>query len=334
MQPADGEYREGGYRSEHGARQYRTYIPARRDGDPAERPLVVMLHGCTQDAADFARGTRANAAADRLGALLLYPEQSASAHPQLCWNWFDPAHQERDRGEAALLAAMTRQVAREAGADMNRIFVAGISAGGAMAQVLAATHPDLFRSLAVHSSPPYGSARDVAGALDVLEGGVADPAVLPDLVLAAMGRRARPVPTLVIHGHDDPFVGRVNGEQVLRQWAGVAARFSGARGPSGSAAVGATEAAPCPALPGLTSRVEEMVAAVAGARGVPGDAVPSAYTRCVYDGAPVPIEYWLVPGLGHAWAGGSPEGTYTDPGGPDATSLIFTFFLEAIARAP
>jgi poly(hydroxyalkanoate) depolymerase family esterase len=326
MHASSGEYREGEYRSEHGERRYRTYTPAPGDGDPVARPLVVMLHGCTQDADDFARGTRANAAAERAGALLLYPEQAPSAHPQSCWNWFDPAHQTRDRGEPALLAGMTRHVARELNADPERIFVAGISAGGSMAQILAATYPDLYRSLAVHSSPPFQSARDVATALAVLQHGVPDPARLPDLLLAAMADRTRPMPILVIHGYDDPIVRRVNGEHVLRQWGGLASRLGETTSPTEARADGDAPASGCPELPGLTVHREEATG--------PGGTTPAPFLRCVYGGEGVRLEYWLVPGLGHAWAGGSPAGTYTDPQGPDATSRIFEFFLEGVASAP
>ncbi len=338
MAPATGEFREGQFTNEHGTRRYRLYIPATTSH--AAPPLIVMLHGCTQDPADFAAGTRANDHAEAAGALVLYPEQPATAHPQKCWNWYDPAHQGRGAGEPAILAGMTRQVMAETGADPARVFVAGISAGGSMAEILAAGYPELYRALAVHSALAYRSAGDVPTALTILQSGVADEAALPARVLDAMGEAARPIPTLVLHGAEDPVVRVVNGQQVLRQWAQVALQLGShahdGGSPAGSPAdspaaapaetpVAAPAAAPadadCPIVPGLTatsSRVEADAPA----------------TRCVYHGAAVPLEYWVVHGSGHAWSGGSEAGTYTDPAGPDATARIFRFFLPPDEAGP
>jgi poly(hydroxyalkanoate) depolymerase family esterase len=272
-----GEHRVAEYRDEHGARRYRLYVPTARHARSGGPPLVVMLHGCTQDAEDFARGTRADSAAERAGALVLYPEQPASANPQRCWNWFDPAHQSRGAGEPAILAGLTRKVAREMEVDPDRVFVAGISAGGSMAQILVASYPDLFHGLAVHSAPAYRSARDVSTALQVLQHGAPDAAGLAAVAVTAMGPRAKPVPTLVIHGETDPVVRVANAEQVFVQWSGVAE-----------------------------------------ATGAPT----------------VPVQLWVIPGLGHAWAGGSAAGTWTDPTAPDATARIFEFFLGPVRAAP
>lgn len=308
MESAPGEFREGRYTDEHGTLRYRLYLP--NAGAGTARPLVVMLHGCTQDPVDFAVGTRANEHAEAAGAIVLYPEQPQSAHPQKCWSWFDPAHQARGAGEPALLAGTTRAVIEETGADPERIFTAGISAGGSMAQILTAAYPELYRALAVHSAPAYRSAGDVATALSILRQGVTDAASLPGRVLAAMGDRARPVPTLVVHGSVDPVVRVVNGEQVLRQWAEVARR-SGTATPQKA---GAPIPTGCPDVPGLsveTSTIEARKPAL----------------RCVYSGAAVALEYWAVEGMGHAWSGGSEAGTYTDPAGPDATERVFRFLL-------
>lgn len=331
--PAPGEFREGHYTDDHGSRRYRLYLPSAASsgapsghptGPPPEaRPLIVMLHGCTQDPEDFAAGTRANAHAEDAGALVLYPEQPVTANPQKCWNWFDPAHQSRGGGEPALLAGMTRHILDEARGDPERVYVAGISAGGSMAQILAAAYPDLYRGLAVHSAPASHVASDVPTALTILQQGAADPDALPARVLEAMGEEARPVPTLVIHGTEDPMVRVLNGEQVLRQWAGVALRAgpgaepAAAPDPAGypAADLAADPADGCPELPGLTVESSRVDAA-------------SPATRCVYRGAPVPLEYWSVEGMGHAWSGGSDRGTYTDPAGPDATERVFRFLLS------
>jgi poly(hydroxyalkanoate) depolymerase family esterase len=321
MSVTSGEFREGEYSDQHGTRRYRLYVPSGSQG--TGRPLVVMLHGCTQDPEDFAAGTRANERAEAAGLIVLYPEQPATANPQKCWSWFDPAHQGRGAGEPALLAGLTRQAVAETGADPDRVFIAGISAGGSMAQILAAAYPELFAGLAVHSAPAFGSARDVAAALAVLQQGAPDPETLPERVLAAMGERARPVPTIVLHGQADAVVRAMNGEQALRQWAGVAVAAarpeSGKAGSEQQAAGAEPAAAACPAVRGLAGECTR-VEAKAPAR------------RCVYRGGPVGLEYWLVEGMGHAWSGGSSDGSYTDSAGPDATEQVFRFFLEQPGR--
>lgn len=324
-----GELREGDWTGEHGSRRYRLYVPP---GETAGRPLMVLLHGCTQTPADFAAGTRANRWADSLGVLVLYPAQPAEANPQRCWNWFDPGNQVRGAGEPAILAGMVRSVLEETGADADRVFVAGISAGGVMAETLAAAYPELFGALAVHSAPAYRSASGVASGFAVLQQGVADSVDLAGRVLEAMGPAARPVPTLVIHGAADPGVRPVNGAQVLRQWAEVALRAGDpaeaalpAGDPADSDDAGVVEEIPgdgsdrgCPAVPGL--------------RVTAGVIEGETPVRCVYAGAPVAVELWVVQGLGHGWSGGSAEGSFTAPDAPDATARILEFFLAVEPR--
>ncbi len=211
---------------------------------------------------------------------------------------------------------MVRSVLEETAADPDRVYVAGISAGGAMAQTLVAAWPDLFGAVAVHSAPAYRSARDVPTAFAVLQQGAPDSVDLAGRVLETMGPAARPVPTLVIHGADDPAVRVVNGDQVLRQWAAVAVRAGdGAVDEAAGASAGASG---CPVAPGL----DVTAGLIAGETPV----------RCVYTGAPVALEYWRVRGLGHAWSGGSAEGTFADPDAPDATERILAFFLAADAQ--
>lgn len=177
---------------------------------PAEALLVVMLHGCTQTAEGFAAATAMNAVADRHGFVVLYPEQDRQANPQGCWNWFEPAHQARG-GEPASIAAVTRHVLATSPAplDPGRVAVAGLSAGGAMAAVLAATHPDVFAAVAVHSGLPYGSASSAADAFGAMSTGAGGAAV------------AHPLPLLVIHGTEDRTVAPANGERLLEQWGAV-----------------------------------------------------------------------------------------------------------------
>ncbi len=265
-----------------GTRDYKLWIPT---GGARGKLLIVMLHGCTQSADDFARGTRMNDEAERVGCSVLYPIQSGQANAQRCWQWFDAAHQSRGSGEPALLAGMVQHVASEHGMDQSRIYVAGLSAGGAMALVLSETHPDVFAAVAVHSGLPAGVANNVPSAMAAMAGRGTRPR-----------RRAhppaQPVPGLVIHGAADRTVVASNGDAVTQQ---LLDRYAAASG----------------------SLVESVV---------------ETPTHCIracrsVDGAPVD-EQWTLHAGGHAWSGGDPAGSYTEPNGPDASRGIVEFFLR------
>jgi poly(hydroxyalkanoate) depolymerase family esterase len=198
------------FSNEFGARRYDVYVPIAYE-DGRAMPMIVMLHGCTQDAADIARGTRLNAVADSLGLLVVYPEQPASAHPRTCWTWYDAAHQARGRGEPSLIAGITRAVMTRYRVDSTRVYIAGISAGGAMAASVAAAYPELYAAIGVHSGVPVGAATTVAQALDVMRTGPADAAMLPSVTSNA--------PAFIAHGGADAIVSPRNGELLARQWA-------------------------------------------------------------------------------------------------------------------
>lgn len=203
-----GQFLHGSYSSDAGTRRYRLYVPAKAASGP--RPLVVMLHGCKQDPEDFAAGTTMNLAAEDSGCLVLYPEQPASANHTQCWNWFDAAHQQRGRGEPALIAGMTQQVLREHDGDAGRVYVAGLSAGGAMAAVMAATYPELYAAAGIHSGLPAGAAHDLMSGLNAMKGA------------GKMKRHGaavnKPVRTIVFHGDRDAVVHPSNGQSVYRQF--------------------------------------------------------------------------------------------------------------------
>ena len=194
------------YHGPAGSLDYRLYIPA--DAERRDLALVIMLHGCTQSPEDFALGTRMNALAEEFGLIVAYPHQTRLANPQGCWNWFDRRHQNRSSGEPAKLAGLAQALAKEFDVRRERVFAAGLSAGGAMAEVLAATYPDVFEAVGIHSGLPYKSAADVPSAFAAMKGTPAlDPAPL-----AASGRHVRKI---IFHGMADSTVNPVNGEHIF-----------------------------------------------------------------------------------------------------------------------
>jgi poly(hydroxyalkanoate) depolymerase family esterase len=193
------------YRGVAGSLNYRLYVPA--DHQRRDLALVLMLHGCLQDPEDFALGTRMNDLAEEFGLIVAYPHQPRRANPSGCWNWFDRRHQNRGSGEPAKLAGLAQALAKEFDVRRERIFAAGLSAGGAMAEILAATYPDVFDAVGIHSGLPYQSAVDVPSAFAAMKGTAA-----ADRPLAASDRRCRKI---IFHGLADGTVNPVNGERIL-----------------------------------------------------------------------------------------------------------------------
>jgi len=278
--PDGARYEERAFSSAAGSRVYKIYVPSGYSGQTL--PLVVMLHGCTQSPDDFASGTRMNELAEEHTFLVAYPGQPQSANMQKCWNWFNAADQQRDSGEPSLIAGIARSIIREFSADPRRVYAAGLSAGGAAAATMAATYPDLFAAIGVHSGLPYGAAKDMPSAFAAMNGGGTAP---------PRGSREL-VPTIVFHGDADRTVNAANGDRIIAE--------AGLGGASGKVVTHGES-------PGGT-----------------------AYTRIVQSdrsGREL-LEHWVLHGAGHAWSGGSTNGTYTDPNGPDASREMFRFFMS------
>ncbi len=271
------------------ALHYRLFIPG---GERGPMPMVVMLHGCGQDAADFAAGTGMNALADEQGCLVLYPEQSCSAHWNKCWNWYDRTHHRRGEGEPALIAGLTHRIMAEHAVDPGRVAVAGLSAGGAMAVILGRTYPDLFSAVGCHSGLAHGSASSDADALLAMRTGAAPS---PPAAPCAHGA----VPVIVFHGDADATVHRTDSGSVIRQF--------------------------------LDSHTQHRRAADAGVAVVAetGRSGGRAFTRHVHRERTggIVAEEWTVHGAGHAWSGGDARGSYTDACGPNASQEMLRFLI-------
>ena len=289
-----GTFVEHAFSNGAGARRYKLYVPAGYDAQAeAGYPLLLMLHGCTQSPDDFAAGTRMNALADQHGFLVAYPAQSANANGSKCWNWFRPGDQGRAAGEPALLAGLTRELIQQHAVDPQRVYVAGLSAGAAMAVILGATYPDLYAAVGAHSGLPYRAARDMPSAFAAMGGSPALPEA-GTAVNAQARRAAAAVPLIVFHGDADSTVAPANGQALVKQ-----------------AMAAASEALPA-------SHAERVA-------GNGRSTTRSVYTTAL--GEPL-VEYWQIHGAGHAWSGGSTTGSYTDPQGPDASAEMVRFFLQ------
>lgn len=264
----EGAMRAGTLSTDAGDIEYSLFLPAALP--PAgQRALLVMVHGCTQDAADFARGTRVNEDAARAGFVVLWPQQRPENHVKKCWNWYVPEHMHRGSGELARLHALVSATIAGQGIDPTRVFMAGISAGGAMAVNYATAYPRDLRAIAVHSSPAALVASDMMAALAVMQVGPAEsPDALARRARDAMGADAHAMPLLAMHGAADAVVSPKNLDALAAQWRGWHALI----------------------------------------------------------GEPARVETHVIAALGHAWSGGSAEGTFTNPATASATDMMLTFF--------
>lgn len=317
-EPVPGRYETGSKFSIHGwvstaptvwpAREYLVYVPKGRSRWK-RAPLLVLCHGCKQTPEDIARGTRAEALADRMGCVVLLPRQKDAANPWRCWNWFEQrtAHGE---GEAAIVAAQIRRVRRAYRIDRKRVFAAGMSAGGALVAILGVRYPHLVTAVAVHSGIAAGAARSGMTALSVMKDG-------PDQDVERFAEEARAqaapldlrVPLLAIHGARDGIVAPVNAVALVRQYLRL----------NGHAAItGETRGTGTPPAPD-----REQTSPLADGR--------TEVVRDWYRDGRLVVRHVDVSDLGHAWSGGDPALEYNDAAAPDATALLAGFFADALS---
>jgi len=296
----DGEFVTGSYTNSSGRRDYKLYIPSGPHTQPL--PLIVMLHGCKQNPDDFAAGTRMNQLAERERFFVLYPAQTKSANGMGCWNWFRGRNQQRDLGEPSIIAGMTHEIIASYPIDARHVHVAGLSAGGAMAAIMASTYPELYAAVGVHSGLPHGAAHDVMSAFAAMRDGPS--AARARAADAGEQGEQRALPTIVFHGDQDATVHPGNGDHVIALATAA---------PADTDIIGAVAA-------DASFTVER--GQMAGGH---------AYSRTIYrdaHGRSTGVEHWVVHGAGHAWSGGSAKGSYTDPKGPDASREMLRFFRE------
>ncbi len=274
----EGPFTEHSFSNAAGQRNYKLYVPKHLPAGAV--PLIVMLHGCTQSPDDFAAGTQMNALAEEFGFLVAYPGQPKSANASKCWNWFNVSEQQRGTGEPSIIAGLTEAIMHQHSVDPGKVFIAGLSAGGAAAAIMAETYPDLYCAVGIHSGLACGAAKDMVSAFAAMKQGPGAP--------ASPNHKTKRFPTIVFHGDSDATVHPCNVDWIVG-----------------------------------TSPVETILERN-------GRSAAGVEYSCAihYDEAGKPvIENWSVRGGGHAWFGGSPAGSYTDPSGPDASREMVRFFL-------
>ncbi len=299
-------FQEYNYNSPSGSRPYFVYTPTRYQVGQTV-PLLIMLHGCTQTAVDFATGTQMNLLAEEHNIIIAYPQQTRNNNSLSCWNWFDPANQSRAHGEPAIITGIVQEILQNTSQwtiDIGRVYAAGISAGAALSVILGVTYPDIFAAIGVHSGLEYQAATSQSGALVSARRGGPDPVRQGQVAYEAMGNVARVVPTIVFHGANDSVNNIINGDQVVQQWIETDMLAS-------HNTYEASFNAPTTTTTGTA----------------PGGLSYTTYSWQDSSGSAIQ-EYWKINALGHAWSGGNPSGSYTDPRGPNASQAFFTFFMN------
>lgn len=299
------------FTNQAGTRAYRLYVPSKLKHDA---PVVVYLHGCTQTADDAALGTRYDELAESEGFIAVYPEQDPAANGSKCWNWFLPEHQQRGGGEPSIIAGITSEVLSRFRADGERVFVLGTSAGGAMTSIMAATYPDLFAAAGILAAPAYGGG-DVTG----------------DLAYAAMGKHARVVPVAIFQGTADLLVNYPVGRTALTQWLGTNdladdGERNGSISPIPETENRSFDQQPQPGSGDVCIPPPSSFPCAGGAVGFQRE-YPHTIERFRDSSGNVVVEFWSIHGLGHAFPGGNPQGSFVDPLGPDVRTAAWEFFM-------
>jgi poly(hydroxyalkanoate) depolymerase family esterase len=344
---ATGTLSTGDSATPAGTQHYQLYVPSTYQPGVA-MPLVVALHGCTQSADGFRRLTRWDALAEAKGFIVLFPEQDSNANRFKCWNFFQDAHMHRGSGEPAKIAGVTADVASHYAVDPAKIYVTGLSAGGAMASVMGATYPDLFAAIGIGSGCEYAATAACAGYQS------ADPAQAGRQAYAEMGTHARVMPFIAFQGDADKTVPPVNADQLVKQWlttddladdgqlnnsvrqspssTTAGSGFPSGGSPGGGSSGGGSPTAGYPA--GLPSWAKYLPwgtsSGGSGATSTSGGSSKETYTVRKYSdaGRSEIAQYWTVHGMSHAWSGGDASQQYSDPGGPDETAAMYAFFTS------
>jgi poly(hydroxyalkanoate) depolymerase family esterase len=295
-----------------GPYRYYLYRPAHYLSD-TPLPLVIVLHGCDQNAADISRGTKFNTLADKERFAVLYPEtRPALNNPLGCWVWWEPDNQRRNSGEPKLIVDMVDLIKRQVKIDTARVYVAGLSSGGALSAILASVYPDVFAAAGIHSALEYGAATTAACALSAMRSGGPIPEGRGEIAYHSSGTYHRVVPVIVFHGTKDKSVRPVNADQLVNQFAQLNDYADDGDGENDS-------------MDGNADVVKT-------------ESVPGGYRYTIEyyhskAGDPV-MQRVRVENLGHAWSGGHPTGSYTDPKGPDASRMMWAFFRQWSLQNP
>ncbi len=298
---ANGDFISGSF----DGKTYKLYVPSSYN-EAESHALYVMLHGCGQDAQDFSVGTKMNALSESKGFLVLYPEQSTSSNANRCWNWFDTSHQSRGSGEPSIIAGMVNQVKQSYSVHNGQVYVAGLSAGGAMSVILGATYPDIFSGIGVSAGLEYKAATSALTSVNAMIYGGPNPLQQGRLAYNAMGSHAKHMPVIVFQGALDNVVNPINARQVITQWAST------------------NDLVADGTFRGWIDNQPDHIQNV-----IP---IGKPYTINSYKANDnrVWMKSVLVQNMWHAWPGGSSQGSYTDPLGPDASTMMIDFFQTFI----
>ncbi|CAN5216054.1 PHB depolymerase family esterase [soil metagenome] len=286
--------------------EYWLYIP---DGVKKDlMPLVVMLHGCEQSASQFAQGTRMNQLAAKKGFAVLYPQQSRKENASRCWNWYDKTNQDGG-GEASMIVGVVQKVREKFPIDASRIYIGGMSAGAAMANIIALRHPQLIAAVGLHSGAVFGEAQSALGAIAVMQHGSRN-ANFGTLHAALGGAGAQQkIPAILIHGERDFVVRSVNMAHAAKQFR---------------------------VLNQLSGESDEPVISEHPRVATASQSRNAYKTFDYFDGRKLIVRVCEIAQLDHAWSGGDCSLRFNACEGPDASLMMWNFFAlhRRVGRRP